>query len=392
MSQKNYSPVQVRNPSSLQHLAVMKPGQSLELHLDREMYPGNLNVEISGSHLILNHIDHEQKRNVYHIDHDVFVQDWGAFSQSLLGEVWIDSKDRLSKLLVVMDCITTEKMKHFTIVNPDCYDVRVKPQTIIEVVLFNEDFSGNDEWNWEWHPTIDLDIEEIGYSSLNLYTWNQFASYTADSPSHPYARHPRHEISKDCNPWMKQHHFWFRFNNTMLDVLDSNFGVNRVGDLKFIGYSNRYRKHDTETNSYNMSVYVDLKSKFKTAFLDTLHVHKHDGLSQEPFSGKSYSAVAQSEVSVVHLTKSKKDKKKDKKYKRQPLLPLQKNVAINKLPFDLLEEGCKVLSCSPEMDQIPDEEDSYGYDGCDGFDDCHRSGGLWKKLYRHGVGRPEHWD
>lgn len=400
MAQKNYSPVQVRNPTSLQHLATIRPGQGLELRLDHDMYPGEIKVEISGDHLVFENQDvTNPKRTLYRVEHDLFVYDWSEFSHSMLGEVWIDSKDRLSKIIVVMESLNVEKMRTLTVCNPDCCDIRIKPHNIIEVVLCDQEFSGNDEWVWEWRPTIDLEIEEIGYRSLNLYTWKQFASYDMDSPNFLYARHPRFEVGRDVQPWTRQHHFWFRFDKSILDIIDKDLGLNRVGDLKFTGYSNRYRKQNTDIREYNMSVYTNLRGKFKEMVEGTLALKKEcESLDIEP--SKTYtSSSSPNSSSIVHL------KQRPKKHKRryEETLPLKREVAINKVPFGSLEDGCKVLSCSPEMDQIPEDEvqdDPYGHDyGHDAYDpdDYHRHhSGLWRRLYRggglHGVGRADHWD
>ena len=390
MAQKHYSPVQVRNPTSLQHLATIRPGQGLELYLDHDLFPGEINLQLSSKHLVLENIDvTNPKRTRYTIEHDLFVYDWSEFSHSLLGEVWIDAHDRLAKVIVVMDSLNTDKMRTLTVCNPDCIDIRIKPHNIMEVVLCEQDFSGNDEWTWEWQPTLDLELEEIGYRNLNLYTWKQFASYDMDSPSFLYARHPRFEVGRDVQPWTKQHHFWFRFDKSILDIMGKDFGINRVGDLKFTGYSNRYRKQNTDISEYRMSVYVDLRSKFKERVSETLALKKEtESVDTEP--RKSYTTASSSgTTSIVHLKQRPKKQKHKRRY--QQVLPLKREVAINKVPFGSLEDGCKVLSCSPEMDQIPDD-DPYGHEDCDGY--YHHSG-LWKRLYRgavHGMGRADHWD
>lgn len=398
MMNNNYSPVQVRNPTSLQHLATIRPGQGLEFRLDHDMYPGEIGLHVSGDHLILENIDvTNPNRTIYRVEHDLFVYDWAEFSHSILGEVWIDSKERLSKVIVVMESLNTEKMRTMTVCNPDAYDIRIKPHNVIEVVLYEQDFSGNDEWTWEWLPTLDLEIEEIGYRNLNFFTWKQFSSYNIDSPEFLYARHPRFEVSRDVQPWSRQHHFWFRFDKSILDIIDKDFGITRVGDLKFTGYSNRYRKQCTDIKQYNMSVYANLRGKFKKMVQETLALKK-ESESLDLGTQKSYNTDSPTNsAAIVHL--KQRPKKHKRRYQEDTLL-LKKEVAINKVPFGSLEDGCKVLSCSPEMDQIPEddqtqEDDPYGYDpyGHDNYDpdEYHKHSGLWRRLYRHG-GRPDHWD
>lgn len=341
MNLKRYMPIQVKNPTSLQHLVVIKPGQNIELHLDHDMYSGKINIEISGKNLVLEKQDlTNPKRSIYYFKHSLFTLDWAEFSHAMLGEIWIDTKDQLAKLIVMMECLNVEKMRNVTVVNPDCCDLKIKPFSIIEVVLCGEgnesDF--NEEWSWEWTPTVNLGIEEIGYNRLNLFTWNNFSSYDMDSPDYMYARFPRFDVNSHVNPCLYQHHFWFRFDNSILNIMNSEIGVNHVGDLKFTGYSYDFNKPNCNIRCCNMSIYVDLKSKFKTKVLETLAFEKEND-------------------SIVHLKQSKpKNKSKIKtRQKVRKMLPFKKEVIINKIPFTSLEEGCRMLSCSPEKDQIPND-------------------------------------
>jgi len=371
MSQKSYMPIQVKNPTSFQHLVVIKPGQDIELHLDNDMYPGEINVEVSSNHLILASRDFTNpKRSVYYFKHSLFTLDWAEFSHAMLGEIWIDSKDRLAKLIVMMECLNVEKMRNVTVVNPDCCDLKIKPYSVMEVILCEEnnenDFNEHEEWIWEWCPTVDLEIEEIGYNRLNLFTWNNFSSYDMDSPDDMYARFPRFDVNTHAHPGLYQHHFWFRFDNSILDLMNNNDGVNRVGDLKFTGYSNRFCKPNCNVKCCNMSVYVDLRSKFKTKVLETL-------------------ALKEQLDCVLNLkqSKSKTKTKNQKVQKARKILPFKKEVIINKVPFTSLEEGCKVLSCIPEKEQIPND---YPCENCDDF----RGFGSRMRMYYNGINIPDY--
>ena len=47
---KTYAPVQVRNPTSSQHLVKLRPGQDMYLSLDKEVY-GDVKLELASDYL-----------------------------------------------------------------------------------------------------------------------------------------------------------------------------------------------------------------------------------------------------------------------------------------------------------------------------------------------------
>lgn len=356
MGRKIYSPVQIRNPVSLQHLALIHSGQSLELTLDHEIFPGEKKVELSTEHLIISDMKKLERHDKYFIDHDFQVLDWSTFSQALIGEIWIDAENCLSKVLVVMDTCNDIKRRHMCVVNPDCCDMRIKPYNIFEVVLYDADFTSHDEWTWEWTPYQNhdpvIDIEEIGCDFMNVYAASKFNASYSDTPSSLYAKHSRVARDKECKPWQRQHHFWFRFDRSIIEGIENFNDIRAVGSLSFTGYANRYQKHLAKSTEFKMTVYVDFRGDTLKKTQETLLVPKLTEATRS--TTVSFGEKSEATSGIVHLKPSRKVKLFPNVSKVS--LPMKKEVVITKVPFNSLEDGCKVMSCSPQMANIPEDD------------------------------------
>ena len=207
---KTYSPVQVRNPTSSQHLVRLRPGQSMFLSFDKETYR-DVKLELASDYLEAE-ADGDHK---YRIWQTKVVDGWGDYSSTFLGEIWIDYDASIAKISVVLDCVNKEKLDHITIVNPDCFDVRVQPHQVIELIVYDLRFGSLDEWYCTWKPLKDIYLEQIGYDYISLQTWGQYYQHGDDDPGYRYARMMRTEIEPSPTQWTRQHHFWFRFDRSV---------------------------------------------------------------------------------------------------------------------------------------------------------------------------------
>jgi len=211
---KKYSAAHVKNPTSLQHIVWLQPGQTLILHLEREQYP-EVKVESNSPYLKILPCEGNQKEQQFIFVQEESVVSWGQYSSSFLGDVWVDSGTHTAKLVVMMNCTSPTKQRFCTVVNPDCTDIRIRPYHIIEVVLFDHRFKDQDEWIWEWVPKSDMQIEMLGYEYLNMHMWRRhYEEPLGENPEFAYARLLRGDAEN--NPWMRQHHFWFRFKENIL--------------------------------------------------------------------------------------------------------------------------------------------------------------------------------
>ena len=345
-----YAKLNIQDPTSLQHLARVHPGQDICLSLDLERYE-QLKVELASDHLSFEGACEKEGRKLYSFSLKEDVKDWDRYSSCMLGEIWVDAKDLISKVIVVLNATQEGKSDQITVINPDCYDVRVSPHQVIELVVFDLRFGMQDEWDCRWVPNSRIGIEEIGYDHLNLYSWYQFYDYMDDDPEYRYARCPR--INCDSNPYCRQHHFWYRFDSNILEGEGS--GVEHVGNLVVSGCADKFLKGRTQESSYVASVFVDWRKAKKGRILHTLGLDKKGDYSQYNYK----------HVQNFPRGNSIQPKKKQKQ-KHKTWLPETREVSVSCLATDSLENGCNVLSAIPWVER----EENYGYDEHKGFDCC----------------------
>ena len=357
---KKYSPVKIKNPTSQQHLLKLRPGQDAILSFDFDIF-GNFDFELASDYLTFEF----DGKNKYRIAQKEDINPWGDYSSMFLGEIWIDYKTAISRVSVVLDCINKEKSDHITVVNPDCFDVRVQPHQVIEFIVYDLDFGSMDEWHCEWNPMDDVQLEQIGYDHLSLQAWHQYYQHGDDDPGYRYARYPRIEIEPSTTQWTRQHHFWYRFNESVLDI--SAEGVNNIGSFVIKGVSDKFSKKP-DLSQYNLSLHLDTKKFKRGRVLHTLGLKKKDDYSHYSYTSNNR------KPRIVHVPKK--------------TLPTKRKVAISNLQATSLEEGCNILSAMPERKQDNYEHDSYDgeFYGCSNKDlSC------WKN-HRHHMPHPHHMD
>lgn len=265
---KQYAPFNVIDPSSMQHMVRISPGQTIRLSLDEQVYP-NPKVESSGGVLFVSGPSKRGNRNEYTIWQIPYTTEWADYSSAFLGEIHIDSDHHSARLECHLEGLEVEKRHHLSIINPDCVDIRIKPYNVLEVIVYDKTFEDKDEWGWEWSPLYDLDIEQIGYSYISLNTWKAMCEIAdGDDPSHPYARLPR--ASAYENSQCRQHHFWFRFDKSILKFVDGLSEATKVGDLYFCGWPDRLSKQYDKPKEYYISVHMSPKDINKSKMEATL--------------------------------------------------------------------------------------------------------------------------
>ena len=355
---KSYSPVQIRNPSSLQHVVKVFPGQRIELTLNESVFE-QPHVEADG-YLAVENAKKEKDNHTYLFCHPVDVIRWSKFSSCQLGEIWVDSKNRFSKLIVVLESDNLHKLDHIAVVNPVANDMRLKPQNIVEVILFDETFSAQDEWTWEWKPDLELGVTEIGRATVNAYSHHKYGHQT-DDPSFRYAVCPRSPYETTPNVFMRQHHFWFRFDNRVFNFLNQDQGTLKAGHLSFEGVSSCFSKQSAKRLN-GVTLFVDFHKKhrervYKTMAMMTLEECEKFGVRHVPMCGpevhpQPHPAYTAYPAYATYPVQSCVPIKKRKKF-----YPVEREVILEKIEGDLAE-GCKVIPY-PASIYDDDEEDWY---------------------------------
>lgn len=328
---RSYSPIRVINPSSLHHQIRVQPGQEITIRLDLTAYP-NSKVTTSGGNLYVDSEAQVGEVKCVIIAQKEQVKDWARYSTCFIGEIWVESDYHCAHLEVMMECHTLGKSSFVTVVNPDCADVRYKPHEIMEVILFDENFGNQDEWAWSWSPLMDIGVELMGYTHLSLNLWKQhYEIHDADEPQHAYARFPRAEAG--MNPWCRQHHLWFRFDDKMLEAMHALQGVKHVGDFWFHGYGDIYRKHVDQPQVKHLSVHVDFSSTKENYIKLTLAMPTlNDTPPPNPGSCRPLTLPL-------------------RQGKPQPRVPVVRQVLVSLKDEATLEEGCRTIPAEPPVEE-----------------------------------------
>ena len=272
MLKKSFSPIRIKNPTSLNQQAKIGPGQPIELFLDTDIF-GEHSVDVSTELLKVQYIGQDCKVRQYNITHSGAIHDWAEYSSVLLGEIWIDGKNSIGKIGVLMESTNPEKEQVRTVINPDCVDLRMYPHNILEVIAYSPSFGYHDEWNYTWKALKDVEIELMGCDQLCLHSWEHYSGL--EMPDYLYSRLPRAEISEGL--LTRQHHFWFRLNHKAFSMISKETSIVQVGNLLLSGISNRYQVHNSEKIEYHISVYVDFRKKNYKLMQDTINLKlRHD--------------------------------------------------------------------------------------------------------------------
>lgn len=346
----------------------VQPGQEINIRLDLQYYP-NAKVSTSGGHL---HVASEAQVGevkcviISQRDH---VKDWARYSTSFIGEIWVESDHHCAHLEVMLETHTLGKGSFVTVVNPDCADVRYKAHEIMEVILFDENFGNQDEWAWSWSPLMEIGVELMGYSHLSLNLWKQrYEVHEADDPEHAYARFPRAEAG--MNPWCRQHHMWFRFDEKMLDAIHVLQGIQHVGDFWFHGYGDMFTKHKNQPEVRHLSVHVDFSAVKLHLMRLTLAMPKLAETTL-PMPGACRPLNSAMFTSVVAKKR----------------VPLVRDVCVSLKEDMSLESGCKTIPAEPPVEE-PQQPDC---DDCSPVPYNHRHPSIHHP-FRKGLGMMEQYD
>lgn len=368
--QRSYSPIRVKNPSSLHHMIRVQPGQEINIRLDLTAYP-NSKVSTSGGNLHV--VSEAQVGDVkcFIIAHKEQVKDWARYSTCFIGEIWVESDFHCAHLEVMLECHTLGKGSFVTVINPDCVDVRYKAHEVMEVILFDENFGNQDEWSWSWSPLMDIGVELMGYTHLSLNLWKQhYEIEEADEPQHAYARFPRAEAG--TNPWCRQHHLWFRFDEKILEEMHNLQGVHHVGDFWFHGYGEIFRKHVDQPEVKHLSVHVDFSTVKTNLVRLTLAMPKLSE-TEPPVPGSCRPLTAQ----VLRQSKLK------------PKVPVVREVFVSLKDEATLEAGCKTIPAEPP-EEVPDQHPDCGDCSLVPYNNRHSPFG--HHPFRKGLGMMQEYD
>lgn len=375
---KKYSPVQIKNPSSIQHVARVQSGQAILLRLNHDLFP-KAKLQLSDDKLLrIESESVDEQGTTYRICQSHRTVLWAWYSNVLLGDIWIDSDKQLARVIVMLECSTQAKKNFVTVINPDCADVRLVPGDILEAIVYDTEFEEKDEWVWQWCPQENgLKVDILGYDVLSAGQ-RYLADAKDDTHDRPYSKFSRLEWGMRYN--CRQHHMWFRFDHTIMSYIHSHSGVNLVGSFQFVGWRNMYQKQALEPKEYHLSVYIDCDSKYHGRAMHSFMLPRREFL----INGQQ----TQFPANTPYVVKTPKMKK------HMGSLWLR-DIKLNMLESKDLDSGCKTLSAEPQpVAHVGDGEGAFSLvdDEYPWGDPLERYSGPYLGRRNHLSHMPDHWD
>jgi hypothetical protein len=257
---KIYKPIKFKNPTSNQHIVRLKPGQNLELDLDKNTFIES-RVFLNSDLATLQAIKKQEFSKRFNVFQKSFVLKWLEYSSLYLGCVEISSNICNSKITMIAESTNALKSNVLTILNPNDSFVRLIPGDILEVVLFDKENPLEDqEWQWSFSGVVDCDIELLRF---NYFVFDPKNNDHSLCPDLTFAALSRvQEKSVQC-------HFWFRFDKRLMGLLDAtDYPPQQMGELVFLE-KNKNTKH-------SISINMILHKKHKTRVLNSLLLPKFD--------------------------------------------------------------------------------------------------------------------
>lgn len=334
-------PIIIKNPTSMQHVVSIKPSQRIELYLSKSTHE-NPQVLATGNVKVVNMTDLDGYV-VYTIattPHDYI---WSFYSSCFLGEVWIhsgwldqESKPKLAKLCVVLQTSNKAKERVLTVINPDFFDVRIKPFHVLEFIAFDADFSDMDNWTYNWEPKVDLSLMTLGEDEFRISNYAAPLVQPEVDCGELFSklcRCDRHSLKA------KQHHFWFRLSKQVIDLIGDHRDLVHVGDLTIFGHSwsdfDRWQKYPPDIcTEYRVSLHLDCDKRYLRDYLETARIRRQTAnYPLIPLERRSFS--------------------------RKKILPSIMDVTITEKNVSDLGDGCRIAPAIPlpiPMQHDPDDD------------------------------------
>lgn len=319
----------------MHHVVPVKPSQTIEICLCKATHE-NPQVLTTG-YVKISKMEERDGYLVYTIVLSRQDYVWSFYSSCFLGEVWVhcnwfdpEDKPKLSKLCVVLQSSTKGKEKILTVINPDFYDIRVKPFQVLETIIYDVGFSEMDNWTYSWEPKVNLGLMEIGEDKFKISNYPTVLTEPKQDCTEFFTKLCRCDEGAER---ASQHHFWFRFSKQVIDLMGER-SILHVGDLTITGYSwNDFRNWQNgppdACREYHASLHLDCDIKHLNDFLDTARIHRkvpHCGL-----------AVLDDQLIPLERTH----------FSRRKLLPNVKDVTITQKNASDLGDGCRVVPALP---------------------------------------------
>lgn len=284
IGREKYSPVQIRNPISREHLVRLLPKQKLQLVFTKPEFR-SCSVNISGDFLKLDDIEQVKNGWVASISQSWDVEE--IINTSLyLGEINVMGDDGLVASLCVVSGVANADC--LRVVQPTINQFRLEPHQVLDVLFYSP------EWGDQWVCTAgagQLKMEQIDQCSR---TFGGF-----DAP-----------ILSSSDQWpVEEHYFRFRLDASSIELVQS------LPHGRYDGGSLSFFKTNGTLNRSNIQIVLNWRDK-KTTVYKALLLPKN----------------AQCEVKSQYKQQNKK-----------PKHAMQSTIVLKKIECDEMDAGCNII-------------------------------------------------
>lgn len=351
---KKYSTINIKNPTSMQHIVRMKPGQLVTLTIDRQIYD-DCDLFVNGEYISY-YKSRDINSNHFTLVHKDITKDWAKRSTTFLGEVVLvngtygemENGEVIAKLMMFLELTDKDAVPIVSVINPVENDVRVWPGELLEVVLFEESWPNDIYWNWKWSPAMDICVDLLKKDSLEIrdaIDWN----YLDETACYIYEMYPRIARPRR-NHNHTQYHFWFRFDKKIIDLMSVQTGVCNLGDFLFLGTPTL--KRSSESYQFKLNVHCNLVEDKKIDVIKSFLIPDDD-----PSFGWNTLQKEKLEFSNSNLVRQQYNVSLAEKYYHKPVskFRFERQVDANFLGKMDLEDNCVVISTPQQHVSLRDE-------------------------------------
>lgn len=308
---KKYSAVQVVDPSGDGHLAKVYPGQELKVVLSKETK--GVEVFLSSDYLKMKEVATDKNDNTVYTFYQLYdLTSWSKLSATYLGEITLLTKDMVSSVCVMLEGHTFHNQNILTVVNPIGNQIKVEPQQVLEVVIYDEDCLTDDVWDYEivcgniGEKIIEYDYidNEIVYPAVNYKSFMKESETLSDFTL----------IMPRCVARMpiREYHFFFKVDYNSLSTLQEMENGSYDGGKIYFYPKNKENEDPVFKNSINLNINLRQRNRetvFKGMYFNTnFHVISNSALTEstrikkQQSSDNTYGLKEQSSTSYNNTT------------------------------------------------------------------------------------------
>jgi hypothetical protein len=350
---KKFSPVLISNPVSDNHLVRVRPNQSFILRLSDDM--GITEIDSDSHFFELAETKRQDQYQLFLFRQTADFFDWSLLSSVHLGDVVLLKQDySIINLCVILESTNHLKKDVISCINPEGWHIKVKPDQIIELILFDEMCKG--EWNCEIHEGADKKIrfEQICSQVIERDTEPLIIDEYDKRINDVFFPFPRSRSAR-----VTEQHFWFRCDHETITKLysleDGTFHAGSIVATPATGI------HMLKT----LNISLGIKAKRKdTLYKARLLPAARDGDSKLPVVSyrPRYNFYPRVDGTYKHSDKSWKNRDNYAHNYAHNYIPRTEiqEIEIKEKKFGSLEDGCKIetlksIAKNRNKTQVPNE-------------------------------------